>query len=283
MIKSPFNYTGNKFKLLPQLKDLIPPHQRFFDVFGGGADMVNLANNIYYYNDISKSLVAILREMYRNDRFIKELRELQKQYNLYKGKQYKEGFLLLRANHNEKIERGIYNPLERFLLLKHTFNYQNRESQKGAFNNSHGGDKSALIYDYVISWIELLKSKRCIFSSFDFDSYLTRIEPYLTKDDFIYFDPPYLITNAYYNKGWSVEHEKRLYWWLDRLHSKGINWGLSNVLIHAGKNNEILKQFARRHTLYIMDYNYKNCMYIKNNKSYDRCKKTQEVYITNQG
>lgn len=37
-IKSPLNYVGGKFKLLPQLMPLFPQNiSKFIDIFGGGA------------------------------------------------------------------------------------------------------------------------------------------------------------------------------------------------------------------------------------------------------
>lgn len=38
LIKSPLNYVGGKYKLLPQILPLFPDRIRtFYDVFGGGA------------------------------------------------------------------------------------------------------------------------------------------------------------------------------------------------------------------------------------------------------
>ncbi|WP_374847132.1 hypothetical protein ACEY2E_00505 [Metamycoplasma salivarium] len=42
----------------------------------------------------------------------------------------------------------------------------------------------------------------------------------ITLDDFLYFDPPYLITNATYNSIWTVEHDKQLLELLDFLNNK---------------------------------------------------------------
>jgi Site-specific DNA methylase len=39
MIKSPLNYTGNKFKLLNQIIPVFPKVQKFADVFCGGLNV----------------------------------------------------------------------------------------------------------------------------------------------------------------------------------------------------------------------------------------------------
>ena len=51
LIKSPLNYTGGKYKLLPQLLPIIlPPHKNeintFVDLFTGGGNVVANVNGI---------------------------------------------------------------------------------------------------------------------------------------------------------------------------------------------------------------------------------------------
>lgn len=54
LIKSPMNYIGGKYKLLPQILDLFPSKiNMFYDVFGGGANLsLNVNSEHVYYNDI---------------------------------------------------------------------------------------------------------------------------------------------------------------------------------------------------------------------------------------
>ena len=65
----------------------------------------------------------------------------------------------------------------------------------------------------------------------------------LTKEDFVYVDPPYLITVANYNEngGWNELYERDLLELLDKIHKQGVRFALSNVLEHKGKSNNILK------------------------------------------
>ena len=53
-IKSPMNYIGGKYKLLPQLLPLFPQKiSMFYDVFGGGGSVsLNVNSEYVYYNDI---------------------------------------------------------------------------------------------------------------------------------------------------------------------------------------------------------------------------------------
>ena len=54
LVKSPMNYIGGKYKLLPQMLPLFPNEiSMFYDVFGGGASVsLNVNSDFVYYNDI---------------------------------------------------------------------------------------------------------------------------------------------------------------------------------------------------------------------------------------
>lgn len=97
----------------------------------------------------------------------------------------------------------------------------------------------------------------------------------LEQNDFLYFDPPYLITFSDYNKLWSDSEEKRLYKLLDKLTEEGINWGLSNMLEHKGKKNEILLEWSEKYTKFNVSSNYIS--------RFDNTikKDSKEIYVTN--
>ena len=52
-IKNPLNYTGGKYKLLPQIIPLLPEKvDTFVDLFGGGFNVgINVAADHFVYND----------------------------------------------------------------------------------------------------------------------------------------------------------------------------------------------------------------------------------------
>lgn len=81
------------------------------------------------------------------------------------------------------------------------------------------------------------------------------------KLDFLYFDPPYLITTGTYNEnnGWTEKDDKDLYYLLEELNSKNIKWGLSNVIEHKGKTNEILKKFIKNYNVVEHNFNRSSC------------------------
>ena len=103
-----------------------------------------------------------------------------------------------------------------------------------------------------------------------------------SENDFVYADPPYLITCASYNEqgGWTEKDEYELLDVLDGLTQRNIRFALSNVLEAKGKSNEILlKWVIDRPNYRIIDlkYNYRNANY-QRQKDRD---KTREVLIVN--
>ena len=63
--RSPFFYVGDKFKLLPQLKENFPKDiDRFIEPFcGGGSVFLNTIANQYLLNDIDTNIEAVLGEI----------------------------------------------------------------------------------------------------------------------------------------------------------------------------------------------------------------------------
>lgn len=104
----------------------------------------------------------------------------------------------------------------------------------------------------------------------------------LTTQDFVYCDPPYLITTGSYNdgkrgfKGWSEKEELELYSFLDSLDSKNIRFALSNVIESNNKENHLLKNWVKKYNLHKLDYNYNNSNFQRKNSN-----DSIEVLITN--
>ncbi len=77
------------------------------------------------------------------------------------------------------------------------------------------------------------------------------------------------------NKIGLCDEEKRLYKLLDDLDAKGVRWGLSNMLSHKGKTNEILLNWANKYYQHNISSNYIS--------SFDNTVKqgSNEIYVTN--
>lgn len=63
MIKSPLNYTGGKYRLLPQILPLFPQKiDRFIDLFCGGCNVgCNVIANEIIFNDNDARLIKLLK------------------------------------------------------------------------------------------------------------------------------------------------------------------------------------------------------------------------------
>src|SRR5690606_31993085 len=151
-----------------------------------------------------------------------------------------------------------------------SFNHQIRFNNNHEFNNPFGRERSSFnvsmkqnLEQFII---RLKETNVCFtntcFSSFDFT--------FLDDNDFVYCDPPYLITTGTYNdgkrgfKGWTEKEEKELLNLLDNLDSNNIKFALSNVLEHKGKSNDILKSWISCNPDYkinFIDFHYSNSNY----------------------
>lgn len=278
LVRSPLNYTGGKYRLLPQLMPLFPAtdtYSTFIDAFGGGGNVVaNVPATSSIYNDYDKAVTDVLTWMATTDvnTALKEISTIIVEYGL--DKENTDGYNALRAAYNA----NPTSPSMFFVLTAHAYNNQIRFNRSGGFNMPFGERTfNAAQRRRFIDFAERLQSLDLTFVNGSFD------ELDVPADTFVYCDPPYLITHATYNKktgdssGWGFEEEKRLYYWLDDLTALGVKWALSNVTHHGGQVNEPLLEFANGYTLHELDFGYRNCAATKK----DRDSVSREVLLTN--
>ena len=283
-IKSPLNYIGGKAKILDQILPLFPKGiNSFIDLFAGGFNVgINVEANKIYCNDNLIYLIEMFKEFKRHE-LDSTIFYIENKINEYKlSSTNEEAYKSLRNNYNEK-----KNPLDLFVLIAYSFNHQIRFNNNHKFNNPFGRERSSFnssmkqnLERFIIRLkeTEIQFSDLC-FTDFDFS--------FLTENDFVYCDPPYLITNGTYNdgkrgfKGWSINEEMALLSLLDNLDKKNIRFALSNVLEHKGKSNEILKKWIAdkpNYKINRIEFNYSNSNYhtiIRDKNA------SKEVLITN--
>lgn len=275
MIKSPMNYTGGKYKLLPQLLPLFPKEiDMFIDLFTGGG---NVAINVSAKNIIANDFMSQIIQIYNSfktlglDNTLIDINNNILKYNL--NKQNKEGYLELRNFYNK-----TKNPIDLFTLICYSFNHSIRFNSKGEFNIAFGKDRSEFNKTIEKNLNEFVSAiKNINFTSMDFREVLNGFS--FKQNDFVYADPPYLITVANYNEngGWTRMDEIQLLLELDNLNNNGIKFGLSNVLTHKGKTNDILLEWSKNYNVYHLDIDYGNSNY----QTKDKITKSDEVYICN--
>lgn len=276
-VKSPLNYTGGKYKLLPQLLELFPKQvNTFVDLFAGGGNVsVNVKAEKVVFNDLMWQVPEMLQK-FKKIGVEESLRKIDGYISSYDlSKENKEGYLALRELYN----KGKSDSLMLYTLICYSFNNQIRFNNKGAYNMPFGKDRSSFnqtLREKFIIFVQRLQSMEIQFSSKDFRELDLDT---LGENDFVYCDPPYLITVASYNEngGWGEQAERDLLAKLDTLDKAGVKFGLSNVFESKGKENIILKEWAKGYTVHYLDHTYSNCSYHKKDKQ----SKDIEVFITN--
>lgn len=277
--KSPLNYIGGKYKLLPQIIDKFPKKiNKFIDLFAGGLDVsINIYNaNKIYSNDINNYVINIYQAFQKMsiDDILQHIYNNIKQYQLSVTNQ--TGYLNLRKYYN-----AIKNPLDLYTLICYSFNHQIRFNNKHEFNVPFGKNRSSFnknMYNNLVRFHA--KIQNINFSSLNYLDYNIAD---LSYNDFLYIDPPYLISCGTYNdgrrgfNGWSQKNDEELYVFIDNLNKNNIKFALSNVTIHKGIENTVLLNWKKQYNTYIIKTNYKNSNYnIKNKNTI-----TEEVLVTN--
>lgn len=305
MIQSPLNYTGGKYRLLPQILPNFPEKVGVFvDLFCGGCNVgINIEADKVIYNDLNRNLLY-LYNTFKNldkDTTFYWIYHIIKEYNLslvskhgydfYNcnsskglGDYNREGFLKLRSDFNNKTlshNEDYYYYIMLYVMIVYAFNNQIRFNSNGEFNLPVGKrDFNKKIQDKLSKFIDRLKKQNSIFTCQDFRNF--DIET-LTENDFVYADPPYLITCATYNEqgGWTENDEKDLLAFLDNLNENRIKFALSNVLSSKGKENKILQAWLEKNDNHYraihLNYSYSNSNYQTKNKT----QSSDEVLIVN--
>lgn len=271
MVRTPFNYTGNKYRLLPQLLPLFPPAEQtplFLDVFfGGGTVSLNVPYKKIHATETIRPLVAVHKFLtHRSFASIeKKIRAITKDFGLTcsafapipgdKHELNKDPYLKLRTQYNKNKRADLL-----LVLLMYSFNNNLRFNPKGEFNVPVGKrDYNKSVQHSLQEYIAALSSKEFSLHAKDYTTASQVIEP----DSFVYADPPYLITKAQYNAGWSSAEDLRLMKWLDEVSRSGSKFCLSNVLSAKGRKNNPLITWAKRYTIIELSIDYGNSCYNK--------------------
>lgn len=187
----------------------------------------------------------------------------------------KQGYLDLRESYNKCTYKY---PMHFYTLICHSFSNQIRFNSKGEFNLPFGkrtfNDK---LKERFNEFIRHFQQQYVQFYSLDFRKLdLTQV----TNKDFVYIDPPYLITTASYNEngGWTEQDERDLLDLMDKLNSLGIKFALSNVFENKGRKNEMLIDWSKKYNVHYLNHSYSSSNYQSSDKGKNT---TVEVLVTN--
>ncbi len=294
--RSPLFYVGDKYKLMKQLVDLFPDKiNNFYEPFvGGGTVFLNVEAKKYFLNDIDKHLVNIHNFLISNAKnsynFFKGVEKIIHKYKLshsykkdvvpgslkkkfkktYYARFNKGGYEKLRTHVNKNKKN---DPLILYILLIYGFNRMLRFNGGGDFNLPVGNvDFNKNVERALNNYFDFVSNRKIRFATQDFRKFLENKN--YKEDDFVYFDPPYLITSSEYNKLWNKELETTLLELLSELNKLGVKFALSNVTHYNGSKNDLLIEWMKKYNVHDIQSNY--ISYHNNTK-----KKIKEVLITN--
>ena len=223
LVNTPFNYTGSKFKLLPQLL----PHfdytkKTFVDVFAGGgsvyANIVDKYDKIII-NDIIKDLVECHKLLGENDpNFVGEVKfysvgrdeqleyhKLRDDYNISPSAAKLFALMLCCTNNMLRFNKSFkFNQT----FGKRTFNVKTQEKINGFINQ---------VYPF---------KDKIEYKSIEFDMLS------IDNDMMVYLDPPYagkIHKEAGYNAYYSVEKDLKLFEYCVKINDVGGSFCLSNT------------------------------------------------------
>lgn len=306
-IKSPINYTGNKYRILPQITKYFPQKiDTFVDLFCGGATVgFNVDAKHVVLIDGNRKVINLLKTLAveKIEKIISEIEKIINKYNLsyslkntytfYRKNGYvignnglknynSEGFYKLRNDYNSlKNKTSFKANIMLYTLMIYGFNNDLRFNSDGNYNLPVGKtDFNKNNYEKLVSYNERAKNISFEFICADFRS--KKVKKIIETADFVYCDPPYLITTAVYNEnhGWSEKEEKDLLKLLKSVDSKNKNFALSNVLKKVDKTNYILETWIlkNKYNKHNIEYHYRSASYNKKNRD----GKEEEVLITNE-
>lgn len=306
-IKSPLNYTGNKYRILNQIEKYFPEKiSCMIDLFCGGATVgLNVDADKIIFVDNNERVLNLLEFLSKQDfnAFLSKCEKIIDKYSL--SYSYRDGYKYYRLQcSNQNDNNGLkdynscgfyrlredYNNLNDkcsedanymlYILMVYAFNNDIRFNREGHFNLPVG--KTDLNKSNVYKIKEYIERVKSIDAEFVCASFEEIMDSNLIKSaDFIYMDPPYLIGNAVYNSSWNNEKEYRLLDFIEDLIEEEVNFALSNVLSKVGKVNEPLSFWCYRNEEKInvihIEYNYRSASYNK----ITRNAKEDEVLIIN--
>ena len=246
MAKPILKWAGGKTQLLQHLSPLIPKKiDTYFEpFFGGGAVFFNLKPKKYVISDINPELINLYKVVATSPSEI--ISELEK-YPVSKEFYYE--LRKLKYDSLDQIKAAC-----RMIYLNRTcFNGLYRVNKKGEFNVPYGNYKNPTIVqkEKLIQASLLLNQDQIMTKSFEY-----LFNKKLNKNDFVFFDPPYIPLSKFsdfkrYNKEqFNLDQHIKLAELFSKLSNEGIPVVLTNsstdIVRELYKGHNIIEVSAKR-------------------------------------
>lgn len=278
IFRSPLFYVGDKYKLIREIRSYFPKNiGTFIEPFvGGGSVFMNVKaenyclndidfyvfhlhqfltsqaqNPILFFENIEQKIVKYgLSRSYKEDIVPIELKESHKK--TYYAHFNKNSFGKLKSDFNSSNKTDM---LLFYLLLIYGFNRMIRFNSDGNYNLPVGNvDFNKNVVEALNNYFDLVKQKPIQWFNLDYQAFIGSLT--ISKNDFLYFDPPYLLTFSEYNKLWNEEKEWEFVQFLSQLHEKKLRFAVSNVVLYKEKENHIFTEWAKNFTVIPIKSNY---------------------------
>lgn len=262
-IKNLLVWTGGKSRLISEIDKRIPENiNEKYDTYvepfvGGGSVFFHIIENYnftnIYLNDKNSDLInlyLVFKE--KSEEMYDRLEKLDLKYLSLDAEKKKEMFYLMRKNYNriklkdEKINLEKANLL--MFLMRMCFNGVYRVNKKGEFNTSIGSFLTRsfrkISKEEIFTISEQLEN--VIFFSKDF----SELEDLISDKTFFYLDPPYLPETdkqehiRYTPDGFSIDEQKRLKEFINKINLKGGKFILSNSDTENGFFYDLYKEYV---------------------------------------
>jgi len=239
VIKGPFSYSGNKYRIYKKvLCDIMSNFDKIHEPFLGSGACIYNSNNGGIGMDIDMNVISLHNSM-SDKKLIDKIKSSYEEY--FPNGRNKDSYLKLRSDFNKSYlihGTGIENVHLLHILVQLSFNSLLRFSKNG-FNVPMG--MKEVDFGRIELHMDVFNSKELVFIHGVYkDIDLSQIN----KDrDLIYLDPPYIASKFQYG-GWNREQETELLSYLDNLNDRGYKFILSNTFNHRGVTNDDLIEWS---------------------------------------
>jgi len=234
------NYIGSKRKLFKKIEKYLPESiNNYYEPFVGGGSMLFHLNSLFsiknnFINDLDEDLINVYKVIKSN---VHELIEYLEELDKFKSKTKFEKNVKL--YNDRKTKNKVLNAALYIFINKRSYN-NNFQHRKGGLISPYFSTANCKysIFDRE-NLLEVCKTlKNTSIKSEDYKDYLQRNKP--KKGDFVFIDPPYLVSNVktYYKRSFTIEDVKTLRNICDNLSEKDVR-----VMITFNDNSEIKKIF----------------------------------------
>ena len=239
-------WAGGKGSLIPQLNNFYPYElkngiiERYIEPFvGGGAVLIDILQKYdvqeAYAFDINIDLINSYNVIKNNvENLITNLKQIETEYLRLEQEERKEYFYNKRNEYNnytlEENKQNIQRAAQFIYLNRTCFNGLYRVNKSGKFNVPMGSHKNPTICDE-----ENLRNLSNLIQNvqFQYGDYKKSME-YVTKNTFVYFDPPYRPLNitsgftSYTKEDFDDDNQRELAEFYRELNTQNVKLMLSN-------------------------------------------------------